>query len=126
MIETQAALDNIDAIMGVEELDAIYIGPADLSLSLHVPPKFDPEDGPVAEAIDFILKKAQHHGKIAGMHTAAPDYALKMVQKGFQFVTIASDARLMAARAQEVVGKMRAGMKAGKPVEKVVPTTGAY
>ena len=37
-----------------------------------------------------------------------PEYALKMIAKGFQFVTIASDARLMAPKAAEVIGKMRA------------------
>ena len=41
MIETAQALDNLDAIMSVEGLDAIYIGPSDLSLALGCRPVFD-------------------------------------------------------------------------------------
>src|SRR4051794_17527440 len=41
MIETAQALDNLDAILSVEGLDAIYIGPSDLSLALGCPPVFD-------------------------------------------------------------------------------------
>src|SRR4051812_33969149 len=61
MIETRQALDNLDDILSVEGLDAIYIGPADLSLALGCTPKFDQEDKPVVDAIDFILAKAHEH-----------------------------------------------------------------
>ena len=126
MIETREAVENLDSILSVEGIDAVYIGPSDLSLSLGVTPKFDQEEGPVAEAIDLILAKAKKHGKVAGIHTGGPDYALKAVKKGFQFVTIASDARLMAAKAAEVVGAMRAGLKGEKPAARLGATTGAY
>jgi 4-hydroxy-2-oxoheptanedioate aldolase len=126
MIETQEALDKVDEIMSVKELDGIYIGPADLSLSMRNGPKFDHEDGPVAEAIDHILARAKHHGIIAGIHTGGPEYALKMIAKGFQFVTIASDARLLAAKALESVTKVRDGLKGQKTGAKVGATTGAY
>lgn len=126
MIETKEAIANIDDIMSVPGIDAIYIGPADLSLSLSSTPKFDVEDGPVFEAIEFILKKAKQHGKIAGIHNGTPEYALKMARLGFQFVTIASDARLMAAKSAEVVGKMRAGL--GAKAEALTPAkqSGTY
>ena len=48
MIETAQALDNLDAIMSVEGLDAVYIGPSDLSLALGCRPVFDDVDPPVA------------------------------------------------------------------------------
>ena len=70
---------------------------------------------PVVEAIDFILAGAKKHKVVAGIHNGTPEYALKMVDKGFQFVTIASDARLMVAKATEVIGKMRAGTAAAAP-----------
>jgi 4-hydroxy-2-oxoheptanedioate aldolase len=41
MIETAQALDNLDAILSVEGLDAVYIGPSDLSLALGCKPVFD-------------------------------------------------------------------------------------
>ncbi len=114
MIETRQALDNLDDILSVEGLDAVYIGPADLSLALGCTPKFDQDEAPVVEAIDHILARAKAHGVVAGIHNGTPEYALKMIHKGFQFVTIASDARLMAAGAQQTLAKMRGkGASAG-------------
>ena len=107
MIETAQALDNLDSILSVEGLDAIYIGPSDLSLSLGCTPTFDDVDPKAAEAIDHILARAKAHGVVAGIHNGTPEAALKRIAKGFQFVTISSDARLMAAGAQSVLSKMR-------------------
>jgi 4-hydroxy-2-oxoheptanedioate aldolase len=112
MIETAAALDNLDSILSVEGLDAIYIGPSDLSLALGCKPTFDDVDPPVAQAIDHILARAKAHGLVAGIHNGSPEAALARVDKGFQFVTVSSDTRLMAAGAQQVMTKMRAGAPA--------------
>lgn len=107
MIETAKALDNLDDILSVEGLDAIYIGPSDLSLALGCKPTFDDVEPRAAEAIDYILARAKAHGVVAGIHNGTPEAALKRIEKGFQFVTISSDARLMAAGAQQVLAAMR-------------------
>ena len=107
MIETAQALDNIDQIMSVEGIDAVYIGPSDLSLSLGCKPAFDDVDPPVAQAIDHILARARAHGIVAAIHNGTPEAALARIAKGFQLVTISSDARLIAAGAQQVLGAMR-------------------
>ena len=109
MIETAAALDKLDEILSVEGLDAIYIGPSDLSLALGCTPTFDDLDPKAAEAVDHILARAKAHGVVAGIHNGSTEAALKRIEKGFQFVTVSSDARLMAAGAQQVIAKMRAG-----------------
>ena len=108
MIETAQALDNLDSILSVEGLDAIYIGPSDLSLALGCKPAFDDVDPPVAQAIDHILARAQAHGVKAGVHNGRPDVALARIAKGFSFVTVASDARLLAAGSQQILTAMRA------------------
>ena len=109
MIETAQALDNLDAILSVEGLDAIYIGPSDLSLALGCKPVFDDVDPKVAQAMDHILERAKAHGVVAGVHNGVPEVALARVAKGFRFVTVASDARLMAAGSQQVLTRMRTG-----------------
>lgn len=114
MIETRAGLDNLEEILSTPGLDAVYIGPSDLSLALGCRPTFDDVDPPVAEAIAHVVAKAKEHGKIAGVHNGTPEAALKRIEMGFQFVTISSDARLMASGSQQVLSKMRSGM----------PTTG--
>jgi 4-hydroxy-2-oxoheptanedioate aldolase len=115
MIETAQALDNLDDILSVEGLDAIYIGPSDLSLALGCTPTFDDVDPKVAQAIDHILERAKAHGVKAGIHNGRPDVALARIAKGFSFVTtVSSDARLMAAGAQQIISAMRAAPVAPK------------
>lgn len=113
-IETIEAVNNLDQILSVKGLDAVYIGPADLSLSMGCTPTFDDVDKPVAEAIDLVLAKAKEHGVIACIHNGTPEAALKRIAKGFQLVTIGSDARLMAAGAQQITQKMRTGLTGPK------------
>jgi 4-hydroxy-2-oxoheptanedioate aldolase len=108
MIETAQALDNLDAILSVEGLDAIYIGPSDLSLALGCRPVFDDVDPPVEQAIDHILSRAKAHGLVAGIHNGTPEVARARIAKGFRFTTVSSDARLMAAGAQQMLAGMRA------------------
>ncbi len=107
MIETAQALDNLDAILSVEGLDAIYIGPSDLSLALGCRPVFDDVDPPVAQAIAHILERAQAHGVKAGVHNGRPDVARARIEMGFRFVTVGSDARILAAGSQDLLAAMR-------------------
>jgi 4-hydroxy-2-oxoheptanedioate aldolase len=109
MIETTKALDNLDDILSVEGLDAIYIGPSDLSLSLGCRPVLDEVDPKAQQAIDHVLERAKAHGIVAGIHNAGSESALQRIAKGFQFVTVSSDARLMASGAQQVIAQMRSG-----------------
>ncbi|MDP3223854.1 MAG: aldolase/citrate lyase family protein [Rubrivivax sp.] len=108
MIETAQALDNLDSILSVEGLDAIYIGPSDLSLSLGCKPVFDDVDPPVKQAIEHIMARCKAHGVVAGVHNGRADVARARVDMGYRFVTLGSDARLLAAGSQELLGAMRA------------------
>jgi len=107
MIETAQALDNLDAILSVEGLDAIYIGPSDLSLALGCKPSFDDVEPKVAQAIDHIVARAKAHGVVAGIHNGRSDVAKARIARGFRFVTVSSDARLIAAGSQQVLSEMR-------------------
>ena len=109
MIETAQAVDNLDAILSVEGLDAIYIGPSDLSLSMGCKPVFDDVEPKAQAAIEHIVARAKAHGVVAGIHNGRVDVAQARVDLGFRFVTLGSDARLLAAGSQELLGPMRAG-----------------
>ena len=119
MIETKEALDNLDDILRVDGIRMVYIGPSDLGNSLGRVPTFDQEDSIVLEAIDMILQKASEHGVAAGIHNGTPEYALRMIEKGFRFVTIGSDSRLMALAAKGALTKMREDMPEA-------PSSGSY
>ncbi len=107
MIETKQALDRLDDILSVEGLDAIYIGPSDLSLSLGCRPVFDDVDPLAAQAIDHIVERARAHGLVAGIHNGRVDVAKARIERGFRFVTVSSDARLIATGASTVLSQMK-------------------
>ena len=82
MIETKEAVQNIDEILSTPGIDAIYVGPADLSLTLGCTPKLDQTEAPVVEALGKILAACKRHKVIAGLHNATSGYALKMAEPG--------------------------------------------
>jgi 4-hydroxy-2-oxoheptanedioate aldolase len=114
MIETQSALSNVEEIAATPGIDALYIGPADLSLSLGEKPGFDSEVPKVVAAIDKILAAAKANNIQAGIHNATAAYARKMADKGFRLLTVGSDSRFMIAGAQAAVAEFRGGDKKGK------------
>ena len=108
MIETAQALENVEAIARTPGLSALYIGPSDLSQSLGHPIKMDPADPPVMAAIDRILAAAKAAGIKAGMHCMMPDYARQMAARGFDFVTLGNDMRMLTAELASRVAAYRA------------------
>lgn len=108
MIETAQALENVEAIARTPGLSALYIGPSDLAQSLGHPIQMDPTDPPVMAAIDRILAAAKAAGIKAGMHCMMPDYARQMAARGFDFVTLGNDVRMLTAELAARVGAFRA------------------
>ena len=109
MIETRGALANLDAILAVDGLDAVYIGPSDLSLALGRPPRFDQDDPTVLEAIFDVGRRARAAGKIAGIHNGYPPYAKRMIAAGFNFVTVGTDVMFLADGARAMLAEIRDG-----------------
>jgi 4-hydroxy-2-oxoheptanedioate aldolase len=101
MIETKEALEKLDEILDTPNLDGIYIGPADLSLAVGEEPGFDrPESTKAFSEILRILESAKKRNLLAGLHNGTPEYALKMIDKGFNLVTVGSDSRYIASGAK--------------------------
>ena len=108
MIETEESLGKLDEIMSTAGVDGIYIGPADLSLAIGEKPGFDrPESTKAYSEILRILEHAKKNNIFAGIHNGTPEYATKMIEKGFDFVTIASDLRALSAGAKSMVDGMK-------------------
>ena len=107
MIETKEAVDNLDEILSVPNLNGVYIGPADMSSSYGLIPKFDVKEDPIYSNIKLIVEKANKHNKIAGIHNGTVEYAKEMIDLGFKFLTISSDFRSMTAHAQSIIDQMK-------------------
>ena len=114
MIETEEALEKLDEILDTPNLDGIYIGPADLSLAVGEEPGFDkPESTKAFKEILRILEAAKKRNLLAGLHNGTPEYAQKMIDRGFNLVTVGSDSRYIAAGAKSDLEKLK-GIKGSK------------
>lgn len=109
MIETAEALARVDEIVSTPGLDAIYVGPADLSFSLTGRVQSDYTDPDLLGALDTIVAACRRHNVVAGMHTSSTAFALRMISRGFQFVTILADATYLEKAAADIVATMRRG-----------------
>ncbi len=107
MVETKEAMDNLDDIMSTPGLDAVYVGPADLSISLGYPPSGDPTEGEVLEAMDEVLAATKRHGIVASSHCADGKMASRLFEKGYQLCTLANDTRMLASKAAEEISAAR-------------------
>lgn len=92
-VETRQGLENLDAILAVEGVDAVFIGPADLAASLgHLGESGHPE---VRAAIEDALRRIRASGKAAGVFVTDPELALKYRGLGASFVAVGADTALL-------------------------------
>ena len=108
-IETATAVENLDEILSVPGVDAVYIGPMDLSISLGLPPQMDGEAPEYAAARQRILEACQRHNVAPGIHTSALA-APKRIAEGFRMVMVVSD---LGALTRAVGEDLRSVRRAG-------------
>ena len=107
MIETKEALEDLDGILAVPGLDAVFVGPSDLGQALGHGPGTDREEPEVVEAIDRIVGAAREKGLAAGIFTGSTEYAGRMIDAGFNFVNVSSDAGILASAAFATAAALR-------------------
>jgi 2-dehydro-3-deoxyglucarate aldolase len=106
-IENKDALENLDNIFSVPELDAVIIGPYDLSASMGKAGQLNNEE--VAEAIDSILQKSIDKGLSCGIHIIEPKASdLKIrIEQGFNFIAYSLDIRMLDHHAKEALENIK-------------------
>ena len=108
MIETKEALEKLDEILDTPNLDGVYVGPADLSLAVGEEPGFDKKNNTKAYSeIMRILEATKKKNLLAGIHNGTPEYAKKMIDKGFNLVTVGSDSRYIVSGAKLDLEKLK-------------------
>jgi len=92
MIEHAAAVDDLSAILAVDGLDAILVGPYDLSASMGMTGAFDHPE--FMAVIERILAECKAHGIPCGMHVVMPDAAMLQmrIDQGYRFIAYSIDA----------------------------------
>lgn len=95
MIETKVALDNAEAIAATPGIDALFVGPYDLSTALSGGTAQAVTAPEVERAIDAICAAAIKAGKIPGIYCRDAERALAMAKRGFRFIAVGSDHGLL-------------------------------
>lgn len=91
MIETAEAVANIDDILSVDGIDAIYVGPSDLAVSLGVGgPGLHNDHPDFAEALATVEASCRRHDVVPGIHTNV-DLLERRVDEGFRLMTVIID-----------------------------------
>ncbi|HKA03159.1 MAG TPA: aldolase/citrate lyase family protein [Acidimicrobiales bacterium] len=91
MIETRQAVEQIDDILSVPGIDAIYVGPADLSVSYGLAPRVDQDDAVFVDALAQVVAACERHGVVPGIHASAPLAGIRHTA-GFRMMTVGFDA----------------------------------
>jgi 2-keto-3-deoxy-L-rhamnonate aldolase RhmA len=92
-IETKEAIENIDAILGVEGIDVGLIGPNDLSISLGIPDQLNSEM--INHAIEKVVEVARKRKKASGIHVGNIESIRKWRTKGMTVLAYSADIAFM-------------------------------
>jgi 4-hydroxy-2-oxoheptanedioate aldolase len=125
MIETADGMANLEAIAATPGLDAIYVGPSDLTLSLtqgRLAPGFDREEPEMITALQTIVAACKTNGIRAALHCGTPGDVARAIGWGFDMTTVGGDSRFLAAAAGTAVADFR--KQAGGATKKA--DTGGY
>jgi 4-hydroxy-2-oxoheptanedioate aldolase len=109
MIETRAALGALDAILGVDGIDGVFVGPSDLSIALTDGATVNQAHPEVDKALDHIVARAKAAGKFAAAFCADGKRAGEVAAKGYQLMSIGTDQVLLRAGAKAGLEAARAG-----------------
>lgn len=106
MVETVEAVANLDDILSVPGVDAVYVGPADLSVSLGLPPGNNDGEDAFDEALAAIVAGCVRHGVIAGCHTVS-ELCPRRIEQGFRMITVTSDTTALARALEDELRRAR-------------------
>jgi 4-hydroxy-2-oxoheptanedioate aldolase len=104
-LETQRALDNLEAICAVEGVDGVFIGPADLHASLgHTGEIANPRVKPL---IDEAIRRIRKCGRAPGILTPSEADARHWLGCGALFVAVGADVGILARGAESLAAKFK-------------------
>ena len=107
--ESTQAIENLESIAATPGIDSIFVGPADLSVSMGIPGQLThPRE---VEAIAKVIEVCRQHDVIPGIHMSNVATLKEWIQKGMRFVSFSSDVDLLARAGQESLKQLRGGFE---------------
>ena len=104
-VETQRALDNLEAICAVDGIDGVFIGPADLHASLGYPGEI--ANAKVKPLIDDAVRRIRKRGRAPGILTPSEADARHWLDCGALFVAVGADVGILARGAESLAAKFK-------------------
>ncbi|HEY2932286.1 MAG TPA: aldolase/citrate lyase family protein [Acidobacteriota bacterium] len=104
-VESQRAVENVDKIVSVSGVDAVLIGPFDLSQSMGIPGQTSHPR--MADAFRRVIEACKRHHVAPGIHLSSIESAAQWVKAGMRFVTYSYDAKFLLDSSQEAVKQLR-------------------
>lgn len=103
MIESKQAVENIDAILSVEGVDGVFVGPYDMSGSYGIVGQTGHPR--IRDACRAVAEACARHMKSAGLHIVVPegDAVARAVSDGFSFIALGMDTVFLASGARRAV-----------------------
>jgi len=105
-IERASALEAADAIAALDDVDALLMGPADLSADLGC--ELDLDGPQLRDAAERVAAAAAHHGKAAALHMARADQAPAFRELGFTMLSCTFESAILAAGSAAAVASLKA------------------
>ena len=118
MIETAQAVEQAEQICSTPGLDGIYVGPADLAISMGLSPATATSSTEYTDAIEHVRKTCDACRIVPGIHTNGGEQARAYLDAGFRMVTLSSDAALLRAAHRAELARVRGGGGASGPSER--------
>jgi 4-hydroxy-2-oxoheptanedioate aldolase len=95
MVETARGVDAIHEICAVDGLTGVYVGPADLAISMGHGPAEAWVHQEVRETLEYIARTVTAAGRVAGIHASSGRLGSIAAQWGFQMITLASESQAL-------------------------------
>lgn len=100
MIETREAMAIVDDILALDGIDALFVGPSDLSIALSGGAMVDATAREVDEALKHVVARASAVSKPVAFYCATAERAKQGLAMGARMVTVMSDSSMLRAAAQ--------------------------
>jgi 4-hydroxy-2-oxoheptanedioate aldolase len=103
--ETVEAIENLDAMLAVPNLDVLWIGPMDLSQALGVTGQ--PKHPRVVAAMDDIIARCKQAGIAVGTISADAEVTQDLLRRGVQLIGLSSDQAMIVNAGKRFLKEIR-------------------
>lgn len=108
IVENQTALNDLDAILAIEDLDVVYVGVYDLSIALGY--EGDTKHPMLCQVLDQTIARVKSAGKIAGLMVRDQEGVAKAIKLGARFLVYSVDTSILLAAAKDAVAAFTRGV----------------